>query len=449
MMYDQQGNRLPGANSEAASCYIQAVEAFNLYTGDPVALLDKAVQAAPEFTMAHILKAHLFAVATEPDAMEVARNTVRQLKDKRVSEQEASHLAALELVSAGQWTKAAIALEHHNMRYPLDLVALQSGHLLDFYRASARSLRDRIARVLPKWSENIPGYSILLGMHAFGLEETGDYSKAEDVGRRALASQPLDCWAHHAVTHVMEMQGRPTEGLAWATEREPYWAAENNFFKVHNWWHRALFHLELGQHSEALAIYDEAIRRGESTVALDLVDASALLWRLHLSQVDLGPRWQELAKCWQEHADGRTYTFNDWHAAMAYLGAGHTQAVDRLLATMQETLVEEPGGSEMSEWTQRTALPLVRGFTAFWRGDYWAAVEQLFSARPIANTFGGSHAQRDIIDLTLIEAALRGGVTHVAEALSHERLALKPHSPVNRSFLARSQEVGGTGNHAA
>ncbi len=172
-----------------------------------------------------------------------------------------------------------MALDYHNMRFPRDLVGLQVGHLIDFYRASARGLRDRIARVLPKWSEDVPGYSIVLGMYAFGLEETGNYSQAEAFGREAVARQPLDCWAHHAVAHVMEMQGRAEDGIGWMQAREPYWTGDDNFFKVHNWWHKALYHLDLEQGSEVMALYDEKVRADKSTVALDLVDASALLWR--------------------------------------------------------------------------------------------------------------------------------------------------------------------------
>ena len=86
------------------------------------------------------------------------------------------------------------------------------------------------------------------------------------------------------------------------------------------------------------------------------------------------------------------------------------------------------------------ADPLVEGFAAFWRGDHEAAAGFLHGARFIANSFGGSHAQRDIIDWTLTEATVRGGLTGMAEALASERLALKPHSPVNRSFLRRARE---------
>src|SRR3546814_9918921 len=98
-----------------------------------------------------------------------------------------------------------------------------------------RGLRDRVGSVLPKWWSDGPGYSILLGMHAFGLEETGDYARAEAAGRRALDMQPLDCWAHHAVAHVMELQGRAEDGIGWMIAREPHWSGDDHFFRVHNW----------------------------------------------------------------------------------------------------------------------------------------------------------------------------------------------------------------------
>jgi hypothetical protein len=87
-------------------------------------------------------------------------------------------------------------------------------------------------------------------------------------------------------------------------------------------------------------------------------------------------------------------------------------------------------------------LPLVEGFVAFWRGDYATAAERLHRARFIVNRFGGSHAQRDIIDWTLTEAAVRGGMTNLAEAMVNERRSLKPHSQVNRGFLARLHQDG-------
>ena len=445
MITDAQRNVLSGATVEAAELFNEAVETFNIYRGDPVGLLDSAIEAAPDFAMAHIMKAHLFGLATEPEAITEAKSLVARAKSIRLSDREASHVGALDLLLEGQWTAAAEALDRHNADYPHDIVALQSGHLMDFYRANARDLRDRIARTLPKWSADMPGYSILLGMHSFGLEETGDYARAEEAGRRAVDLQPLDCWAHHAVAHVMEMQGRAEDGIGWMIAREPHWSGDDNFFKVHNWWHRSLYHLDLGQVDEVFALYDGPIRQDRSTVALDMVDASALLWRLHLSGHDVGDRWKELAANWDSHADGRSYPFNDWHAVMAYLGAGRHVDVERIIGAYRNSA----DGSDVAEWGRRTALPLVEGFAAFWRGDYRTAAEHLHGARYIANSFGGSHAQRDIIDWTLVEAAIRGGLTSLGEALANERLALKPHSPVNRSFLTRAGANVSAGRKAA
>jgi hypothetical protein len=161
---------------------------------------------------------------------------------------------------------------------------------------------------------------------------------------------------------------------------------------------------------------------------------------------DVGDRWRELADTWDGHTDGITYSFNDWHAAMSYLGAGRERDVERILTACRSG----PGeGVETGRWARDIGLPLVEGFAAFWRSDYDTAVERLYGARYIANAFGGSHAQRDVIDWTLTEAALRAGFGDLAEALANERLALKPHRPVNRDFLSRAGNGLVTSRHAA
>jgi tetratricopeptide (TPR) repeat protein len=436
MPTDRQGNAVMGATGAAVESFDQAIDAFNLYSGDPLRLLDRAIEQAPGFAMAHIAKGYLLGLATEPRATADAKAIFAAVSGMPLDDRALSQLNALNLLLQGHWSKAARALDLHNARYPRDLLALQAGHLIDFYRADARDLRDRIARVLPKWSPDTPGYSIVLGMHAFGLEECGDYARAEEQGRQALSLQPLDCWAHHAVAHVMEMQGRAEDGIGWMITREPRWSADDNFFKVHNWWHRALFHLQLGETEEALALYDGPIRDDRSTVALDLVDASSLLWRLHLLGHQVGPRWQELAETWDMHVDGSAYSFNDWHAVMSYLGAGRHRDVERILAVFRS---DGAARTEADEWARQIGLPLVDGFSAFWRGEYETAVECLHGVRHIASGFGGSHAQRDVIDWTLTEAALRAGLADFAEALANERLAIKPHNPINRDFLVRAR----------
>jgi hypothetical protein len=235
------------------------------------------------------------------------------------------------------------------------------------------------------------------------------------------------------------MQGRPEAGLGWCAAREPFWAGEDNQFRVHNWWHRAIFHLELGQDKEALALYDGPIGAAMTGAALNLVDASALLWRLSASGIDVGARWSSVATAWDAHADGQAYPFNDWHAVMAYLGAGRDGDVERV----RGALARGRNDGETAAWRRDPAIALVDGFTAFNRKDYSRAVETLHGARYLANRFGGSHAQRDVIDWTLAEAAIRGGMYGVARAVANERLAAKPVSPLARSFSMGADALRG------
>ena len=438
MLTDRQSNCVSGATPEAVVHYDDALRAFNIYRGDPIGSLDAAIAAAPDFVQAHVLKAFILVLTTEPACVVEAARIASGVRPMVMNERERSQLTILDDLLAGRWTAAAGAMDFHNMRYPHDLAALQCGHLMDFFRGSARDLRDRVARALPSWSPDVPGYHSVFGFYAFGLEEAGDYVRAEEAGRKAIDLEPLDCWAHHAVAHVMEMQGRAEDGIGWMVARQPYWDGDTNFFKVHNWWHRALCHLDLGQIDQVWALYDGPIRGTKSPVAMDLVDASALLWRISLSGHEVGERWTELADAWDAHADGRLYPFNDAHAVMAYLGAGRESAVARVTAAQQDAAA---GDGDVANWIRQVGRPLIKGFTAFAHGQYGAAVEALHPVRFVAQQFGGSHAQRDVIDWTLTEAAIRSGMREVAQALSHERLALKPHSPVNRDFVRRAAAV--------
>ena len=347
---------------------------------------------------------------------------------------EASQLSALDHLLEGNWVAAAGALDFHNMHYPRDLVALQAGHLMDFYRGSARDLRDRIARALPHWNEDVPGYHAVLGMHAFGLEEAGDYAKAEEAGRRAIDLEPLDSWAHHAVTHVMEMQGRAEDGIGWMIAREPYWTGEDNFFKVHNWWHRALFHLDLGQVDRVLALYDGHIR---ATAA----GSRSISWTPRRCCGAL-PGWPRRGR--PVGGGGRLLGRSRRRPPLPVQrpardhGLPGRRADDRGRATARRDAPKPPvRGRHRAVDRRRRPSPRdgVRGVLG---GAYREAVEALHPVRFIANQFGGSHAQRDVIDWTLTEAAIRANLPGVAVALAGERSALKPHSPVNRDFVRRA-----------
>lgn len=432
MITDRQANPLSGANAQAQALFDEGCEAFATYCGDPIALFDAAIEASPSCVMAHLARAWCLTLATEPAAAQMAREGLAGIAGIAARDERArGHYAALGAALSGEWATAARTLERHSLDHPRDLIALQAGHLLDFLQADARTLRFRIARALPHW-EGVPGQSLLLGMLAFGLEEAGAYPQAEEAGRAAIDANPRDCWAHHAVAHVMEMQGRASDGVQWIESRAEHWAGEDNFLKTHNHWHLALCHIELGEPERALALYDARIAGG--VTAADLVDQSALLWRLHLSGMDVADRFAQVAGLWEAHADGALYPFNDVHAVMAWLGAGQMEKVSDLRDRMFAAT-----GSQTARWIHETGLPLIDGLTAFHQQRWDEAVDQLWPARHIVNRFGGSHAQRDVFDLTLIEASLRGGHTRIAEGLARERLSTRPHSPVNLAFANRAR----------
>jgi tetratricopeptide (TPR) repeat protein len=439
MIEDAQGHQLSGATTVAVGAYDRAVRAFNLVCGDAVGEFDAARQVAPELAMAHLGKAWVFALANDPGLQAQAAALVEIAEKLTVNEREEAHLVALSHLCRGARGAAAAVLDRHLMRYPFDLVAHQGAALTDGFLGRFHWVRDRSARALPRWSKDQPGYGTLLALHAFGLEEAGDYARAEDESRAAAELEPLSFWPHHTVSHVMEMTGRPEDGLGWMAAREALWSTPGHLNQVHIWWHKALFHLELGQYDAALALYDGPLRATQRAVALSLTNASALLWRLDTLGYDIGDRWRELAELWEGHADGKCLVFADIHAVMAELCSGREARVERRLAAMRATAASD---AEAAGLYRRVGIPIVEGFSAFHRGAYDEAVELLLPVRFDLWQIGGSHAQRDVVNWTLTEAAIRAGQRDVTLSLAHERLGTRPRSAPNRRFLSLAEQIG-------
>jgi hypothetical protein len=427
-MQDTLGLELSGATTESTLAYQAALDDFRRYLGDPAALAAQAAQASPSMTMAHVLTAWLYLLGTEPAGLAVAREACALAAALPANERERMHLAAARLLSQGRWHAAGRLLEDISLLYPQDLLALQAGHLLDFFVGDARLLRDRIARALPHWQRGMPGYHAVLGMHAFGLEETGDYAQAEREGRLAVELEPHDAWAWHAVAHVHEMRNDPQAGAAWLGPNAGIWS-EGSFFAVHNWWHLALFQLELGREDEVLRLYDEAIGGPGSSLMVDLVDASAMLWRLHLRGLPLGERGQAVARRWREAGAAGEYAFNDLHMMLAHVLTGDESAQQAVLQAQREALRRE---DDNARFTGEVGQAATLAIQAYGRGDDATCVDLLRGIRSGAHRFGGSHAQRDLLDQTLLAAAERGGQTALAQALRHERDALRPRSAAAR-----------------
>ncbi|WP_211870060.1 tetratricopeptide repeat protein [Neoroseomonas terrae] len=438
MTTDIRGNAL-SCSDDAARRLDAAMAKFHIYQADPVAEIDALLAEQPDCVMAHAFRAGIFATTTDKtfDAELQSSLAAAEALAPRANAREGAYIAAARRwadgdLQAATETWAGIAIAH-----PTDLLAVQFAQLGDFFLGQSQMLRDRVARVMPHWQRGMPGHGYLLGMHAFGLEECADFAGAEAAGREAVAIDPRDGWAAHAVAHVMEMQGRAAEGAAFMQATAPGWSPDS-LFAFHNWWHVALFCIDQGDIAGALRLFDERVSAGGFGQALEAIDGSALLWRLWVLGHDVGERWSQVSPRWTDRIGHGVYAFNDVHAMMAFVGTGDRTAQLAVVETLERAAVGTGTNAMMS---RDVGLPLARGLMAFGQGDYAGAVRHILPARGIANRFGGSHAQRDVLSWTLCEAAIRAGDARMADAMVAERLAAKEGSPVAQGWAVRARSL--------
>lgn len=436
-MFDPRGIAVSTRSAAALAATERALWRMMSFYGTPIDDLAEAHAADPAWPLPLLMHAGFLLSLTEPSIIPGARTLLDRAEPMlaHANHRERDHLVALHTLLAGDWHGACREWEALLLQHPRDALALQWAHLFDFYRGDATNLRQRVARVLPEWDERDALHPYVLGQYAFGLEECQLYEQAEETGRRALAGGAKVPWAIHAVAHVMEMQGRHHEGSAWMMRWHGDWA-EGNGFSGHLGWHQALFALETLDHAEALRLFDAHLHPDPAQITLQRLDAAALLWRLQLLGIDVGPRWARLVEGWDlsDQAAG-AFPFNDLHALLALVGAGD---LGRAQAWVHQaaTRAEHSGGSNRAI-ARDVGGPLMRGVLAFAQGRFDAAIETLYPVRALASRFGGSHAQRDLIDQTLLAAAARAVDRSVGRALLNERRLAKPETPLTDHWAHR------------
>jgi tetratricopeptide (TPR) repeat protein len=395
-MYDCRGDAVTGATRQSLAVYEQAARAFRMWRGDAASLSEQAADQAPGFVMAHVLRAYTLLCTRDPVSVAAAAPLHERAAALPSNARERLHLAAIAAVLGDDYDAARARFGELLGAHPRDLLALQVAHAFDYLGGDVAQLSDRVAAVLPAWSRALPGYHALLAMHAFGLVETGHHTRALDTGLEALALEPLDARAHHSIAHVFEMAGQAEQGLRWLLSHRAGWDGDTTVAR-HCWWHLALLHLQCGEVDSARAIYDAHFAVGPRGVA-DLIDAAALLWRIELDADALDRRWHDLAHDWAPHLADGFCTFSDLHAMMAFAGAHRWDLAKQLLRELEhrQSLLTRHGAT-----TRFVGLPACRGLLAFKQGDFDLAASLLGALPPIAQRLGGSHAQRNVIDLTL------------------------------------------------
>lgn len=433
MQQDARGLAVTTDDPSVVTAIDRYTEAFLAYTNDAPVILD-AVKADPACPLAQAYAGALSLF----------------LESAGAPAQAAPFIAAAEATPNGTtrerlWTQAVRAWADGDMnraidlhkaitaRWPEDLFAAKVGQYHLFNQGRCDELCQLAEAVLPANREI--GYAH--GMLAFGLEQTHRLAEAEVAGRHATALQRADPWAHHAVAHVMETQGRIDEGITWMEALSDAWSDCNSFMLTHNWWHVALFYLDREEPATALALYDDRVWGVWKEYSQDQIGAVSLLARLELRGIDVGDRWQDVAdhmaaaRRAHDHVNG----FLDLQYLYGFARAGRADQCEAMRASLADHAATRSIAGDPT-W-QDVVVPAADGLLAYAAGDMRRAATALAGCRGDLIRLGGSHAQRDFFDQILIDAALTAGATPIAEPLLLARKRARPSVPVTDRLLAR------------
>jgi tetratricopeptide (TPR) repeat protein len=442
MHHDIHGLPISTASAAAAAAFDRTVFGYLKYRADVAARLSDLLTADGEFALAHCLKGYFamlsYKQANVPMAIEAARTAQRFAAT--ASPREQAHIAALDAWIAGDLDRALGIWEQILTEHPHDVLAFRLAHFNNFWLGRPREMLASVARVKPKWSPALAAYGTVLSCHCFAAEECGDYAAAEPSGRAAIEIDPGDVWGTHAVAHIMEMQGRHAEGIAWLDELERHWDGGNNLLH-HLWWHRALFHLERGDYDAVLDLYDQRFRnltspltQAQPDLYIDVQNAASMLFRLELLGIDVGSRWSEIA----DKAEARTgdclsaFTLPHWMMALA--AAGRDEAARRMLDGMRAF---GRGEGTVQRIVRDVALPVSEAAAAHGRGDFARALELMRPVLPDMHQLGGSHAQQGVLMQLFLDAAIKADCADdVRLILNHAQRA--GFEPAKRAGFAQA-----------
>ena len=448
MFTDARGLTLTTSSEAAAGHFSAAIDDYLDYRLSASAKIKMALDEDPDFVLALYFRTCFLQMLETGAVLPKVNAAVGEMKGRlaSVTPRERAHVMALEAWAQGDIIGACRLWEDILAEHPLDILALKLHHYLTFWTGRSYAMRGGVARALPAWNADTPGYASIQGMYAFGLEECGEYAAAERWGREAVERNGGDLWAIHAVAHVLEMQGRTAEGVKWLDFSEDRWAGRNPFIG-HVWWHGALFNLSQGNYDAALSLYDERMCAVNSKFYVDMQNQVSLLKRLELRGVEVGDRWEALADHGETRIDDHILAFNDVHFCLALAAAGRSDSAQRHISSMAAF------GDIDSGWTASTmaatTVPLCQALVAYEAGNYGGTCDILWPLKDDITAIGGSHAQRDMFAQILCDAALRDGRFAMARSLYSERVSLRPSSRMNWQYYADALDGLGEAGAAA
>ncbi len=423
-MQDSLGNPLSQVDGASLGAVNDFVEGFIASEARAVNVLAVAEDPSP-IVQACCAALHLFAESRDalPNALPFLRRA--QAGAARATPREQRFIAAVAAWAEGDIRRAMALHQEQAKEFPRDLVSLKLGQYHAFNTGDCAGMLRLALSALPAASD-VP---YLHGMAAFGYEQCHLIREAEASARRAIAMRRQEPWAHHALAHVMLTEGRLTEGLDFMQDVSETWTGLNSFMLTHNWWHVALFLIDLGRDADALDIYDRHVWGVEKGYSQDQIGAVSLLARLELAGIDVGAaRWADVAGWLAGRTQDHVLPFLDLQYLYGLARAGRPEA-DELHENIERFAPVAPP-SVRAAW-ERVCVPAARGLLAHARGDFGMAVEGLGSALPRLVEIGGSHAQRDLFEQLHLDALVKSGEPAQlasAQGLLQRQLNTQPQS---------------------
>ncbi|MSP02057.1 MAG: tetratricopeptide repeat protein [Acetobacteraceae bacterium] len=438
---DVRGLPVTAASAEAVQAIDHTLEGYLGFRADLGGRVEAMMKAAPDCGMAHIVKGYLMMLGYHTQLMPAAQAAVATAATlvQKATPREQAHAAALTAWIEGNADRTSSILEEILQQHPRDMLAFRTHHQVNFWFGRADKMLTMARAVESQWPDSVSGYNTMLGCRSFAHEESGLYLEAETVGREAIRRDPTDLWAAHAVAHTLEMTGRRREGIAWIDALQGGWDLANNV-KHHLWWHQAMYHLDLGDMSRVLHLYDTRFRNLASPLVqmfpdlyIDVQNAASMLFRLSRHGVDPGDRWIELADKAERRIGDCLSAFTLPHWMMALAAAGREDAARRMLAAMRDYA---QGPHTNARIVGDFAIPVCQAILAHGLGQYEQTVALM---RPILGEMyrlGGSHAQQDVLEQVFLDAALTAGLDDDCKLMIERVSARNPVPPARRRGYA-------------
>jgi hypothetical protein len=442
MWTDTLGNPVTLEGAAALAGVNDFVEGFIASEARAVNVLHAAQAEDSPIVQAYAAAVHMF--AETPQAPANARPFLERARAwaHAATPREQRFIAAVAAWVDGDVPRAIALHEEQAREFPRDLASLKLAHYHLFNRGDSPGML-RIALEVRQAAADVPYFH---GMLAFAWEQCHFLEQAEAAARHAIGLCHKEPWAHHALAHVMLTQGRIREGRQFLADVAPTWTGLNSFMVTHNWWHQALFALEMDDGDAALAVYDRHVWGVEKAYSQDQVNAVSLLARLELVGIDVGARWQDLADHLAVRTHDHVLPFLDMQYLYGLARAGRPEA-DVLRASIERHALGVPM-HDRHAW-QQVCAPASRGLLAHARGDWQACVDQLGAALPRLTEIGGSHAQRDLFAQVHLDALVRSGALAGAQHLLQQQLRSQPESARLKRQAAQVYAQLGLGSVAA